>query len=497
MTLLDIAEALGWALLHSLWEGAIVAGAFAVLLGSTRSPRIRYVAGCVALLAMLGGFALTLIYFLPETSGGRRVVFEPGFGPRGELPGANASGGGFGEIAAFIPWLAPVWLVGVCLFYMRYMLAWLSSYRLRRRGVCRVADVWQVAIARLAMELRISRPIVLLESLLADAPVVIGHFRPMVLAPLGFLAGLPPDQVEAILLHELAHIRRSDYLVNTCQRLMEGLLFYHPAVWWISGVVRVEREHCCDDMVVELRGDAHSYAVALAALEQNRVEQTWQTCDTAVAATGGNLMKRIKRLLYPNAPSGIWTPALAAVVLIASAATVLSAWQESPKRSTAAEKKENQITNPWEKWLNEDVVYIISKEEKAAFRRLKTDEERQHFAEQFWAHREARGGTGKEEHHRRIQFANDHFAENKAGWRTDRGHTYILYGPPDEIDSHPSAGRYERPAAEGGGGGNTYPFEDWRYHEGGGKNRDVEFVDRMGSAEFRIATDPKEKYRKP
>ncbi len=118
--------------------------------------------------------------------------------------------------------------------------------------------------------------------------MVLGHIRPVVLVPLGFLAGLPPEHVEAILLHELAHIRRSDYLVNVGQRLVEGLLFYHPAVWWISHVIRAERENCCDDLVVNLRGDAHSYAVALTTLEQNRLEQRWPTGEPAVAATGGH-----------------------------------------------------------------------------------------------------------------------------------------------------------------------------------------------------------------
>ena len=116
--------------------------------------------------------------------------------------------------------------------------------------------------------------------------------------PVGLLTGLPREQIEAILLHELAHIRRCDYLVNVLQRSVEGLLFYHPAVWWISRVIRAERENCCDDVVVATSGNAHEYAVALAALEENR----WSGREPAVAATGGNLVKRIRRLLYPQRP---------------------------------------------------------------------------------------------------------------------------------------------------------------------------------------------------
>ena len=108
----------------------------------------------------------------------------------------------------------------------------------------------------------IARPVVLLESCLADVPLVIGWLRPVIVAPIGMLAGLPADHVEAILLHELAHIRRADYLVNLVQTAVEGILFYHPAVWWVSGGVRAERENCCDDQVAAVRG-IPEYAAAL------------------------------------------------------------------------------------------------------------------------------------------------------------------------------------------------------------------------------------------
>ena len=310
-----LAEALGWTLFHSLWEGIIIAAALAALLTPVRSARIRYAAGCVAMLAMLASFAITLIHFLPEANSGVQTLIKATRSTWSLPSDMNAGNDRFPDFAALIPWLAPLWLAGVCLFYLRYAAGCLSLHRLRRRGVCHAPDSWQRAVTHLAAELRVARPVVLLESLLADTPVVLGHFRPVVLVPLGFLAGLPADQVEAILLHELAHIGRSDYIMNVCQRLIEGLLFYHPAVWWISRVIRTERENCCDDRVVALRGDAHGYAVALTELEQNRLKQQWPTREPAVAATGGNLMKRVKRLLYPKSASGIWAPTLAAISL--------------------------------------------------------------------------------------------------------------------------------------------------------------------------------------
>jgi len=459
----EISDALGWTLIHSLWEGALIAAVLATLLVLLRSPRVRYVAGCVALLAMLAGFAVTLIRFLPELNSSAGTPSRVSLPPWNSMPDADGSNGQFSDFGRLVPWLAPVWIIGVSLFYLRYAASWLSLSTMQRRGTCTAPNSWQRTISRLALELKVSRPVVLLESLLVETPVVLGHFRPIVLVPLGLLAGLSPDYIEAILLHELAHVRRSDYLINAYQRLIEGLLFYHPAVWWMSRVIRAERENCCDDIVVDLRGDAHGYALALTALEQNRLKQEWPARETAVAATGGNLMKRIKRLLYPKGPSGIWAPALAAVVLMASTAMVLAAWHINSNSNVASQQFRQNVDNPWQKWLNEDVVYIISDEEKAAFEALKTDEEREQFVKQFWARRDPTPGTPenefKEEHYRRIAYANRHWGGNLPGWKTDRGRIYIRYGPPDEIDSHPAGGSYNRPESEGGGSAMTYPLK--------------------------------------
>ncbi len=454
-----LSDALGWTLFHSLWEGIVIAAVFAALMALVRSPRIRYLAGCFALLTMVGSFVITLLLFLPDTNDGAKTLIGTQFAPWKGLAGSNGSAERFPDLVTFIPWLGPLWLLGVCIFYLRSAAGWLSLYKLRRRGVCPAADSWQLRLACLAAELKVSRPVVLLESLLADTPLVMGHFRPVVLVPLGFLAGLPPDQVEIILLHELAHISRSDFLLNVCQRLVEGLLFYHPAVWWISKVLRVERENCCDDKVVALRGDAYGYAMALTALEHNRLEQQWPAHEPALAATGGNLMKRVKRLLYPGGSGGIWTPVLAAVILLAGAALTLAAWHVNPHPGATSKQVDQKAGDPWQRWLNEDVVYIILEEEKEAFERLTTDEERQQFVEQFWERRNPSPGSAanefKQEYYRRVAYANQHYAVgepiNKAGWQTARGRIYILFGPPDEIDSHPI------------GDPTGVPFEDWLY----------------------------------
>ena len=174
---------------------------------------------------------------------------------------------------------------------------------------------------------------------------------------------------------------------------------------------------------------------------------------------------------------------------------------DKQKKANAKALKQ-ELGSSYKKWLNEDVRWIITPEELSAFKQLSNDEERDQFIEQFWLRRDPTPDTVeneyKEEHYRRIAYANEHFAAGKAGWRTDRGRIYIVFGPPDEIDAHPSGGQYNRPVEEGGGETSTYPFETWRYRyiEGlGDKGQEVmiEFVDTCMCGDYHISLDPNEK----
>ena len=169
------------------------------------------------------------------------------------------------------------------------------------------------------------------------------------------------------------------------------------------------------------------------------------------------------------------------------------------ERKKRDDKLRKELETPYRKWLNEDVAYIISDEERTAFKRLQTDEEREQFIEQFWLRRDPTPDTVenefKEEHYRRIAYTNENFASGIPGWKTDRGRIYITYGPPDEKETHPSGGTYERPSEEGGGTTSTFPFEQWRYRyiEGIGTDINIEFVDPTMSGEYRMTMDPSEK----
>jgi len=179
--------------------------------------------------------------------------------------------------------------------------------------------------------------------------------------------------------------------------------------------------------------------------------------------------------------------------------------QNPPSKPQSARDRKQQARKlakesaPYTTWVNEEVIYIITKEERDAFLRLTTNEEREQYIEDFWRRRnpdpDSPENSYREEHYRRIAHANERFSSGIPGWKTDRGHIYILWGPPDEIDSHPAGGTYDRPAQQGGGTTTTYPWELWRYRhlEDIGDNIEIEFVDTTGSGEYHITMDPGEK----
>jgi GWxTD domain-containing protein len=173
--------------------------------------------------------------------------------------------------------------------------------------------------------------------------------------------------------------------------------------------------------------------------------------------------------------------------------------QDLENRKKRDKELYKELDSPYKKWLNEDVIYIITPEERSSFIHLATNEEREEFIEAFWQRRnpdaDSTENTFKEEHYRRIAYTNEHYASGIPGWKTDRGRIYIMWGPADEVDSHPSGGSYERPANEGGGETSTYPFEDWRYRylEGIGENVEIEFVDPTMTGEYHLTMDPSEK----
>jgi len=212
---------------------------------------------------------------------------------------------------------------------------------------------------------------------------------------------------------------------------------------------------------------------------------------------------------FPGSWVGRWSLGALAVLTLGSCLPVLQASPpkdkdaDSPKMSKEEKRRQKAIQKemetPYKKWISEEVPYIITDQERAAFKKLTTDDEREAFIENFWERRNPSPGSAenefKEEYYRRIAYANEHYASGIPGWKTDRGRIYIMYGPPDENESHPSGGTYVRPAEEGGGETSTFPFEQWRYRyiDGIGTNIILEFVDPTMTGEYHLTMDPGEK----
>jgi TonB family protein len=318
-------ERLGWTLLHSVWQGAAIALAYALASwwARGRGPELRYAISLVALAVLALAPVATFLWIgdaSPAPAGGAAVATFAGATTALMMEAAHD----FDPIAALepsLPWIVALWCTGVLVSALRVWGSWRHLVALRRSAVPLGGAELAQLVARIAAELGLERPVRVARSTLVESPSVIGWFEPMILVPTAALAGLSPHQLAMILAHELAHIRRHDYLVNALQTVVETLLFFHPAVHWISGRIRQEREECCDAVAVRFGGDAIAYARALTELEELR----GMRAALALAATGGVLLDRIERLLghRPSRQRGTaLASACALAVLTALTATV-------------------------------------------------------------------------------------------------------------------------------------------------------------------------------
>ena len=298
-----VSSRVGITLVHSLWQGAAAAAMLAVALRLSRaaSPAVRYAISCGALAAFVVAVAATFA--------GAGPVAQPR--PDREVPVIDVVRPSVVATVGSMPlpagppplptsavdpmqWAGVAWLFGASAVAVWHLAGWVWLRR-QVRGVGR-PDLEPV-LAEVAASLGIRRIVRLVETAGLTVPAVVGVIRPVILIPLGLAADLAPDQVEAILAHELAHVRRHDYLVNLLQVVVESLLFYHPAAWWMSAQIRREREHCCDDVAAG-RSTPRRYVSALMALEQRRSPVN----SVLVAATGGTLLDRARRLLGRGSP---------------------------------------------------------------------------------------------------------------------------------------------------------------------------------------------------
>lgn len=358
-----LTEKLGWVILHSVWQLAIC-GLLAwivcrLLRSASASARYVLLMSCmvIAVLAPVVTWnrltvrpaetptaaqvveleAIVLNETVPDlaepsTSGipvAASTATEPFAPQHSESLDASSSGWQVRAVSALEPWLptiVTVWIVGVVLFSIRLILSWATVWRLQFAGTSAVSDSIQQSLQKVKHKLGVRRAIRIFESRLVDSPLVVGCFRATILIPTGLISGISVTQLEAILAHEIAHVRRFDYIVNLLQTLTETLFFYHPVVWWLSGCVREERENCCDDVVVRAMSNKAEYGRALLAIEEFRTTAVVSN-KLAMSAKGGSLVARIRRLL--NAPQDSHKPrhdGLVSVTLLSLTVVIGGIW---------------------------------------------------------------------------------------------------------------------------------------------------------------------------
>ncbi|HEY0428194.1 MAG TPA: M56 family metallopeptidase [Pyrinomonadaceae bacterium] len=366
-------ENLGWTLLHSIWQIALVALLLFLLLRALRpsSANARYL---ISLFALALALVLPILTFVNlsgnhaarlsqkqisaeldselKSENSRRFENFPALGKR-EAQAANQKNETvFGSIetlqnffdknfSVFLPFVVFFWFFGVALFAFRLAGGVWQLRRLKTRAIAAADDDWQSRFSALCEKLKVTRPVRLLQSNLVETPIVVGWFKPLILIPASVFLQIRPEELETVIAHELVHIRRYDCLANFAQSIAEVLFFYHPCAWWISNVIRREREFAADEAVIKSFGASRLiYASALANLEGLRLTANQDLPPFATAANGGNLMQRIAKILQKNtetrAASSLWSASMALMLI---SAVMLGLFSASPAGFVNAQNK--------------------------------------------------------------------------------------------------------------------------------------------------------------
>jgi D-alanyl-D-alanine endopeptidase (penicillin-binding protein 7) len=324
----SLVSSIGWTLLHFIWQGALIGCVTALALIAMRNakPGQRYALACTALLLCLAWPAFELATRL---SGGTTVAAGISLVDR---LGAGARAADIGVLDWFqnkLAWIVMVWAActGMLTLRIGLGLVWIGRVANQHAGNVH----WQARLAAMALQFGVTREVRLRVVDNLASPITAGWWRPLVLVPASLVSGMPPDLLEALLAHEMGHVKRFDYLVNLGQNVTETLLFYHPAVWWISGQIRAEREQIADDLAASHLGEPRRLALALSELERFQFSHH----HLAQAANGGDLMSRIKRLMRPDTQALNWK---AAIPVLGLAAACIAGCAQTPISEKASER---------------------------------------------------------------------------------------------------------------------------------------------------------------
>jgi beta-lactamase regulating signal transducer with metallopeptidase domain/peptidoglycan/xylan/chitin deacetylase (PgdA/CDA1 family) len=369
-----LVEHLGWTLAHSIWQMALIAAVLFIVLRLlvNISPNTRYLLSVAALVLTTSFPVLTYLevseridIFGAKTAGDgavervrdhsttadagtaqatldRQIAASLNAGTSEAHSSSTAADTFADAIQATFPIAVGLWFIGIAVFSLRLSGGFWRLRQLKTIDVSPADREWQNRFSMLCASLKIDRPVALLRSGLVDTPIAAGLIRPLIIVPASVFLQMDPRQLESIIAHELIHIRRHDALVNIFQNISEVLFFYHPAVWWISAQIRREREFAADAAVLEISDDSLTYATALANLEEIRHSTKINAASLATAANGGNLMKRIQRILNKKTEDSraisAWSAGLAIAV---SSALLLAVFSLSPKSVVNGQKRDS------------------------------------------------------------------------------------------------------------------------------------------------------------
>jgi len=322
----NLEYALGWMVIHSLWEATVIALVVSLCMFALRnkSAKMRYLIACGGLLGTLVVSVATFFHYFDldgNTASAQKAENGLVIGMNEyhvELDTVFSMRMDFSEyFDQHLALIVAIWMMGVAIFTLRLLGATLYVYYLKRRYHHPIGGDWQGKLDWLREKLVIRQAVELLESARVQTPVAIGMLKPIILFPIGAVNQLSARQVESILAHELAHIRRHDYAVNILQSIVEVVFYFHPAVWWLSGIIRTERENCCDDIAVALNGDSMGYAKALVSLQEMRGGNPMMAMGFMGQASKSQLMNRVKRILnQPQNQSNIMEKLMATSLLV-------------------------------------------------------------------------------------------------------------------------------------------------------------------------------------
>ena len=334
----EFIKAIGWTIFHSLWQGAVISILLAgvLLMTGKKSAQLRYKLTVTALFFMFGISVITFaqIYGSNTTRNLETVeaasvsTINSNVSEQIDTTTFNSENNFTGLLKSYfaqhLPLIVAIWFFGFLVFSFRFVGGVLYVQRLRHNGINHVDDSWLYKLKELSGKFGLNKLVSISESGKVKAPITIGYLKPLILLPIGMISGLPKEQVEAIIIHELAHIKRYDFLINLFQTFIETIFFYHPAVWWISSTIKNERENCCDDLTLKLCGGSLIYFKALYNLQQICSDEN----EIALAAIGkkNQLFRRINRMNSNNRITsyGVKFAAFAVLLIVIAAASVYS-----------------------------------------------------------------------------------------------------------------------------------------------------------------------------